>query len=204
MDRLRGEEPDGGSAGTAGPTSDPAAWVDLHGDALFRFAMLRVRDRERAEELVQETFLAALRGRAGFEGTSSERTWLIAILRRKIVDHVRRKAVQGTSLDMHDRAGTPEAWFDGKGKWKEPVPEWPSDPASLVTNSEFRRALDECLSKLPPALLEAFALREAEQMESAEVCKVLGITPTNLWTQLHRARMSLRKCLESNWFLGGG
>ncbi len=177
----------------------PAEWVDMHGDALFRFAMLRLRDRETAEELVQDTFLAALRGKAAFEERSSERTWLIAILRYKIVDHLRARKVQAGK----EKAEPPDPeWFDRKGKWKTPVASWSADPASLAANKEFRKIMDDCLSRLPPALREAFTLRESEGMETSEICKALGVTASNLWTQLHRARMRLRQCLESNWFLG--
>jgi RNA polymerase sigma-70 factor (ECF subfamily) len=199
--------PDSRPADGAGPAdlsdssrSDPAAWVDLHGDGLYRYALLRVRDRELAEELVQETFLAALRGRAQFAGRSSERTWLIGILRRKVADHFRSAGRSGLAPgdDMPD--GSSQQWFDRNGHWRDPVLRWPGDAARTLEKREFWDVLDGCLSKLSHSLLAAFCLRELEGIESAEICKILNVTASNLWTQLHRARMLLRVCLERNWF----
>lgn len=170
-------------------------WVDRHGDSLLRFALLRVRDRPEAEELVQETFLAALRGREGFRRGSSERTWLVSILRRKIIDAYRARR----SVFLND-GGAVEEFFDDCGKWRTPVRPWFASPETRLEEEEFRRALQACLEGLPSSLARALTLREMEGMETDELCKVLGITPTNLWTQLHRARMLMRRCLEMNWF----
>ncbi len=182
--------------------TEPADWVRLHGDALFRYAVLRVPHRELAEEIVQETFLAAWRGRSEFSGHSTERTWLIGILRRKIVDHFR---AHGSSPPEHD-ANTADLpaleLFDARGVWTKRVAVWPQDPARELTKQEFWAALDECMSKLPESVAGAFCLRELEQIDAKDTCKILGLSATNLWTRLHRARMLLRQCLEKNWFAG--
>jgi RNA polymerase sigma-70 factor (ECF subfamily) len=174
---------------------DATRWVDEHGDALFRFAMLRVRDPELAGDLVQDTFLSALKAREGFRGGSTVRTWLIGILKHKIIDHYRRHRVEvleadlpadteGADLDHADRAGA---------RWREA-------PSSLVENREFWGIFEKCLAGLPEAHRRAFSLREFDGMPGEEICKLLGVTPTNLWVMLHRARAKLRRCLEINWF----
>jgi RNA polymerase sigma-70 factor, ECF subfamily len=179
--------------------SDPAEWVDRHGDYLFRFAMLRIGDRHAAEDLVQETFLAALGARGSFSGRSSEETWLVGILKHKIADHFRRKAREPllTDAPISGPEGDP---FDEAGAWREAPAAWTPDPERLVRDKEFADRLARCLSELPPRHASAFALREVDGMETGEICKVLEISETNLWVILHRARMRMRRCLEVHWF----
>ncbi len=186
-------------------TSDPAIWLEQHGDALYRFALLRVRDREVAEELVQECLLGALRARDSFGGQASERTWLIGILKRKVVDHFRRAAREapGSEVDAADRAASgcaDQSDFTAKGLWARGPGRWGGDPGRLLEDGEFWDVFHRCLAGLSERLADAFVLRELEQMPSDEVCQVLGLTPTNLWARLHRARLGLRRCLEKNWF----
>ncbi len=196
-ERLPTEEPTGASGTSA---SEPEQWLDLHGDLLFRYALSRVRTRELAEELVQETFAAALQGRKQFSGRSSEQTWMVGILRRKIVDHIRRSA-RNTATDEPDVAEhLLSESFDSRGHWKSRLPNWPADPAGTLEQREFWDVFDDCVSRLPTSLTGTFCLHELEQLSRDEVCKVLGISASNLWTQLHRARMLLRRCLELNWF----
>ncbi len=181
-------------------TSDPATWVDRHGDALFRFALLRVRNAERAEDLVQETFLAALHARASFSGHASERTWLIGILKRKAVDHLRRTSREGSASDADAVAGADAGFFTARGKWRLLPERWAGDPHRALEEKEFWKAFGHCMANLPPRLADAFCLHEVEELDGREVCKVLDVSPTNLWTQLHRARLALRRCLEVHWF----
>ncbi len=185
-------------------SSDPARWVSEHGDALFRYAMSRVRNRDLAEELVQETLFAALRAKESYSGRSSQRTWLIAILRRKIIDHFR--AAQARQVENVEEAGGAkgEPWFDDRGHWKVRVRRWAGDPVDLLTDREFSRTMNDCIASLPAGLVEAFTLRELEGVTTKDVCKVLGLSPSNLWTRLHRARMLLRRCLDEKWFSKGG
>jgi len=180
--------------------SDPAQWVDLHGDALFRYAMLRVRDQTTAEDLVQETLLAALKARDAFEGRSSERTWLIGILRRKIIDSLRRIARDTPVAEDGAAAQRVDDTFDGRGHWRVRPGSWPNDPLDVYERAEFRAVFELCFGKLPGTLAAVFALRELEEMETESICEVLSVSPSNVWTRLHRARILLRQCLEANWF----
>jgi RNA polymerase sigma-70 factor, ECF subfamily len=179
---------------------DPSVWVDRYGDYLFRYAMLRLRDRPAAEDMVQETFLAALKDRGAFSGNSSEATWLVGILKHKIADHYRRQSreapLEGGDLGEHPDAGH----FDGVGHWTTGPAEWGGNPADLYRQGEFLEQFRKCLSELSPNHANAFTLREIEGLETAEICKVLGVSETNLWVILHRARALLRRCLEIRWF----
>jgi RNA polymerase sigma-70 factor (ECF subfamily) len=180
--------------------TDPSDWVDRHGDYLFRYALLRLQDRSVAEDLVQETFLAALKNRETFSGGSSEATWLVGILKHKIADHFRRQAREGSlpDGDLPDRSGdTP---FDTTGHWQPGPADWGGNPADLLRQKDFLEELTRCLSGLSPAQSNAFTLREIEGLSTGEICKVLHVTETNLWVILHRARMVLRQCLETRWF----
>lgn len=179
------------------------AWVDEHGDVLFRYALWRVRDRHVAEDLVQETFLAALRSSQSFRGESSERTWLIGILRHKVVDHQRKDGRESPLAELADSDSELDAQFGKRGGWKTRPGDWRVDPEALLERAEFWAVFDDCLEALPPRLAEAFSLRVMAEVETDEVCKVLGITSTNIWVILHRARGRLRACLEANWFLRG-
>jgi RNA polymerase sigma-70 factor (ECF subfamily) len=185
--------------------SDPEQWVNHHGDALYRYALLRVRDPEQAEEAVQECLLAALASRESFAGRSAERTWLIGILKRKLVDHLRRRKRErplGESEELRSTDSVEAAFFDEKGSWKVSPAKWGGDPGRHLERREFWGVFQRCLKDLPSALAEAFLLREVDQVESKDICDVLGLSPTNLWTRLHRARLALRACLESHWFGG--
>lgn len=180
---------------------DPEKWVDRHADMLYRYTLSRLRDREAAEDLVQETLLAAFKTRDTFAGQSTERTWLIGILRHKIVDHIRKlTAARGRCEGESDadRAALDDI-FDQRGKWRRDPGDWPGDRLTPGEREELRRAIDRCAEKLPPTLAAVFTLRELEQMDSESICQVLTISPTNLWTRLHRMRMMLRQCLERTW-----
>ena len=182
------------------PVLDPSSWVDAHGDYLYRFSLARVKNVEVAEELVQETLLAALSARHSFRGRSSERSWLTAILKRKIVDWlrqtVRRRATQEALPDF-----ATEAFFTHRGKWKNKPDDWSSDdPGREMSRAEFRQILSECLGKLPTRLRHAFILRHVDERSTDEVCKAIGSSATNLWVMLHRSRLRLWRCLTVNWF----
>ncbi len=175
---------------------DPEGWVDRHGDCLYRYALLRLRRPDVAADLVQETFLQALESADSFAGRSLERTWLIGILRHKIVDHFRRAARQATLGNMTGA----DAEFDHRGHWKVGPAAWRGDPSRDIETREFWEVFGQCLSKLPSGLSDAFFLRELDGLTSEAVQELLGISPANLWARLHRARSQLRKCLEIGWF----
>jgi RNA polymerase sigma-70 factor, ECF subfamily len=183
-------------------TLDPDRWVDQHGDELYRYAMLRLGDPEAAADLVQETFLEAFRTREGFAGRSSERTWLTAILRHRIVDHFRRER-RGQSKPLGAAKGTDSAackLFDSRGAWKRAPGVWEGRPDLLLERHEFREVVESCLARLPSSLAVTFWLREIDGLSGEEVCFEIGITPANLWARLHRARILLRDCLDRHWF----
>ncbi|MFC1515274.1 sigma-70 family RNA polymerase sigma factor [Thermodesulfobacteriota bacterium] len=179
---------------------DPETWVDRYGDYLYRFAIFRVQDPAVAEDLIQETFLAAFRFRNKFEGRSSERTWLTGILKHKIIDHYRKKAKEQTDGDIESRVKDLDALFDDKGGWGIKPASWKADPLTLYEQKEFLDVFYRCLSELSERLRRVFVLREVDRLKTDEICKVLNISATNSWVMLHRARMVLRRCLEINWF----
>jgi len=181
------------------PTLDPAGWVDRHGDIMYRFALSRLRSAELAENCVQEAFLAALAARDTFAGQSSERTWLVGILKRKVFDYFRSAAREAPVEDPDAEFGPAPDLFDDRGRWKVGPAEWGS-PDGDLEKAEFRAVLAACMAALPDRLRNAFTMREMDDMETNELCKVLAITETNLWVMLHRARTRLRQCLEANWF----
>ena len=181
-------------------TGDPGAWVDRHGDCLYRYALLRLRDPDLAADVVQETFLHALRSRDSFTGRSSERTWLVGILKHKVVDHLRgsgrrQAANNGLAADTEARSE-----FDLRGHWRTGPASWSGDPGREIETREFWDAFGGCLSGLPRGLADAFFLRELDGLSAHEVQEHLGITAANLWARLHRARSQLRQCLETGWF----
>lgn len=184
-------------------TLNPEKWVDDYGDYLYSFALMRLRDAQLAEDLVQETFLAALRAKDNFEGRSSEKTWLTGILKRKIIDHYRSKGKtlfenKDFSEELPDfkKEGTMKGiWEDGY----EPS-EWEGNPQKAVNQQEFWTVLNVCLDQLPKKLSAVFTFREIDGYDTKEICKFLDVSSTNLWVILHKARTKLRRCLEINWF----
>ena len=186
--------------------SNPELWVDLYGDYLFKFALLRVRDPGRAEDFVQETFLAALRGGQSFAGRSAEKSWLVGILKNKIFDYYRKlsRETSFTDLQFYDDEEADRFIHEGAsdGHW---IPhlgplEWSAEPGASLDQSAFWETFHECRGKLPSKVGAVFCLREIDGVESAEICALLEISESNLWVMLHRARMALRRCLETNWF----
>jgi len=182
--------------------TDPNQWVDLYADALFSFALKFISQTDQAQNLVQETFLAALKNRSGFKGNSSEKTWLLGILKHKITDQLRLKYKEVPASQLVEADTHIEDFFDNAdyGHLKKKPGDWAFNPSDLIENKEFWRSYNDCLEKLPEKTAQAFSLREIEDMDSKEICKVLGVSSTNLWVLLHRARLQLRQCLETNWF----
>lgn len=180
--------------------SDPANWVNEHGDALFRYAMMRLPDQSAAEDAVQETFLAAVESMEKFQGQSQPRTWLIGILRHKIGDHFRKHRKELQVLESEEDASGMDSLFRPSGRWKQNPGHWKVNPQAIAQNKEFWQVLDLCMKGLGPRTREVFAMRVLNDCKSDEVCKVLAITSTNLWVHLHRARTQLRDCLEHKWF----
>ena len=184
---------------------NPESWVDQYGDFLYRFALSRVKDASVAEDLVQETFLAALKARRNFRGRSTARTWLIAILKHKIVDFIRKKIKEQTSdkiefVSDSFSIDTIDANFKNSGDWQIRPAKWTVNPTILYEQKEFVDVLYLCLAELPERQAKAFMMREIDGRSTKEICKKLGVSATNSWVMLYRARMGLRGCLEMNWF----
>ncbi|TAL06785.1 MAG: sigma-70 family RNA polymerase sigma factor [Verrucomicrobia bacterium] len=174
-------------------------WVETHGDYLFNFAIGQVRDANIAEDLVQETFLAALKSQNNFSGRSSERTWLVGILRHKIYDHLRKtcreRAVRVEPLPAHDG----DESFDESVLWIHQVAAESTSPSKRIELAEFREHLEKAMGKLPPRIAQVFQLYSVEERSNAEVCERLNISESNLWVMLHRARKQLRTELDGWW-----
>lgn len=183
---------------------DPERWVESHGDCLYGYALARVRRPEVAEDLVQETLLAAVRQASRFAGRSSERSWLCGILKHKICDHFHKAGRETTFTDLESAQPDGEIHFDAGGHWAQghAPANWPMEGESSLRRAEFRDALEAALAKLPPRIAQAFVLREIDNLPAREVCALLGVTETNLWVMLHRARLALRENLEAAYFLG--
>jgi len=178
---------------------DPRGWPEEHGDYLYRYALSRLREAELAQDIVQETLLAAWRGRDAFKGDSSVRTWLVGILKHKIIDHIRGEVRQRRLHDAVENDPT-SAFFDADGSWHEAPRAWKENPEDLCRSDQFQRVLEGCIGRLSEKQQMVFRMRELAGEDSETVCKACDITVTNLHVLLHRARLSLRKCLEMNWF----
>lgn len=175
-------------------------WVEKYGDVLYRFALVRVQNPTVAEDLVQDTFVAALKSQDTFRKQASPQTWLVGILKHKIIDHYRYHyktvSIEETTLSSTDDDN------DGSSP-KIPCKEWEITPEKIVEVKAFRETLNHCLDRLPEKSKLIFLMREADEIKSEEVCKVFNMTATNLWVTLHRVRNQLKNCLEKDSHVRG-
>lgn len=178
---------------------DPKTWIDKYSDYLFNYAIVRVNSHDLAKDLVQETFLAGLKSAKNFEGKASERTWLTAILKRKIIDFYRK---------INSKKGQAEVRMnfyqdgDSEGDWiEERVPQtWENEAEKQIESVELHNQIDDCIDYLPEKYAMVFRMKTIQEFDTEQICKELDITPSNLWVMIHRARTQLRRCLEDNWF----
>lgn len=178
---------------------DPDKWVASYSDYLFNYTITRVNNEEIAKDLVQETFFSGLKSMKNFQGKASERTWLVSILKRKIIDYYRK---------INSKKGKAEVrmnfYSDGdhEGEWiEERAPNtWSNDADKGIENDELKNALTYCIDKLPEKYGVVFRMKTIQGFETEEICKDLDISPSNLWVIIHRARTQLRRCMEDNWF----
>lgn len=180
-------------------TLNPNKWIELYADYLYNYALIRVDNQDLSKDLVQETFFSGLKGLDNFKGLASERTWLISILKRKIIDHYRKinsaKGKKEVRVNFYSDG-------DNKGNWmEERVPvTWGNEAEKNIENQELKKALEDCIDNLPEKYRMVFLLKSVQNYETEEICNELDITASNLWVIIHRARQQLRRCLEDNWF----
>ncbi len=175
-----------------------SSWVNLYADSMFSYALYRTSGKETAEDLVQETFMAAIQGFEKYEGLSNPKTWLFSILNHKILDYHRNNYRNKTNTENPDS----EWFFNDAGKWKteeRPAP-WNDDTGNLLDDEDFNDVLQKCMKKLPSSWYSVIQLKYMQEKKGEQICQELGIAPTNLWQILHRAKLELRKCIETNWF----
>ena len=179
----------------------PEHWLTDHGDYLYRYAMSRLHHEEQASDMVQETLLAAWKGWEKFAGKSSVRTWLVGILKHKIIDHI-RKEIRSRKLSEAVESDPTSSLFNADGSWVEAPRNWKENPQELCENGQFQQVLQGCIGKLPEKQQIVFQMREMTGEDTETICKEAEITPTHLHVLIHRARLALRTCLEHNWFGG--
>ena len=177
---------------------DPNKWVDRYSDYLYNYTISRVNDRVLAQDLVQDTFFAGLKSMKNFKGEASERTWLIAILKRKIIDYYRKinsnKGKAEVRINYNDS--------ESEGDWLEERVADPFDKTAEDTmqNNELGDAIYNCLEKLPQKQADVFKMKTILGYETEVICNELNITASNLWVIIHRARTAMADCLKENWF----
>lgn len=186
---------------------DPERWVDEHGDHLFRYAIVRLRDESLAEDCVQETLLSAIQSLGSYGGKSTERTWLIGILKHKIIDHFRKHSrevpLDPSDTDLSEFDPLFEREDEFKDHWHDSLSPriWRRSPDEALQENEFFGVLQNCMSKLPERVATVFSLREMNGLDAEEICEILALSSSNFWVMMHRARMALRRCIEINWFV---
>ncbi len=177
----------------------PENWVDAYADYLFNYAISRISDAEIAKDLVQETFLAGLKSAKNYKGDAAERTWLIAILKRKVIDHYRKSNSKKGKAEVKINYS---AQTDAEGDWLE---EQIADPFSNfehddLENEELGNAIQSCIAKLPAKQAQVFTMKTIQGISTEDICNELDINPSNLWVMIHRARTALMGCLNETWF----
>jgi len=181
---------------------DPEAWVAEYGDYLIRYAYIRLGDHATAEDAVQETFLAALKAMDRYDGRVPVKYWLRGILRHKVVDHIRKNARETKVEDFEKEEILGKFIFKAFGIPERTPDAWKFNPRRAYEQKEFWKVFYECMDGMKGAMRQAFALRELEGLSTEEICKELGVEPNHLWVILHRARNSLKRCLEKKWKSG--
>jgi RNA polymerase sigma-70 factor (ECF subfamily) len=184
-------------------TTDFENWVNLFSDDLYSWAMYKTSTKETAEDLVQDTFVSAYHKIDSFKGKSQPKTWLFSILNNKIIDYYRKNAkIKKHEFRITEKAGfqLSDDFFDGSGRWKsnEINPIW-DDEEHLLDNADFNNVMANCISNLPEKWKAAITSKYIINKKTNVICQELGITMSNYWQIVHRAKLLLKECLEVNW-----
>ncbi|WP_436486601.1 sigma-70 family RNA polymerase sigma factor [Chitinophaga sp. ARDCPP14] len=186
-----------------GNTLDPHSWVNKYADYLYTYAVTRINDEEQARDLVQETFLAALEKVDTFEGRSTERTWLTAILKFKVIDVYRKNSSAfAKRANLSDAEREHQDFFDAiDGHWNDQhrPRELGIERPDALENKEFQRILQLCMKKLPVLWLSVFTMKHMDDESTETICNTLKVSASNFWVIIHRAKVNLRACLQKNW-----
>ncbi len=176
---------------------NPNEWVKKYADALYAYTVVRVNDTGIAEDIVQNTFLSAWKARDTYQGQASEKNWLYAICKNKIIDHYRKQSKNIVQLSNKEEG----LYFDEVEHWTaETKPkEWGMNYDQPVETKEFYSILEMCKQKLKDIQQAVFVMKYMEDLDTDEICKALNITASNYWVLVHRAKLHLRKCMEKNW-----
>jgi RNA polymerase sigma-70 factor (TIGR02943 family) len=176
-------------------------WVHEYSHEMYRYAWSKMANREEAEDVVQNTFLAALHSYSSFEGKSSPKTWLFSILKHKIMDYHREKYQMPDQVELNmKREFNEDEFFDASSSWKKEARPTPWDEQNILDDHDFNAVLQLCLHQLPAKWFSAIQLKYLQEVDGETISKELEITPANFWQILHRAKLQLRVCLETNWF----
>lgn len=175
----------------------PELWVDKYADYLYNFTIVRVNDHIVAQDLISETFLAGLKSSKNFKGEASERTWLISILKRKIIDYYRKINSKKGRAEVHIQYRSE----DQEGDWLEENASDPYDKTAedFMENEELRLAIMNCMEILPEKQAAIFKMKTIDGFDTEVICKEYNITPSNFWVIIHRARKTLAECLQKTW-----
>jgi len=184
---------------------NPQNWLSAFADELYCYAIHKTGNKDQAEDLVQDTFFAALKTIESFKGQCSERTWLYRILKNKIADHYRKASTKYEVPYLNfetDNSSYLDTYFTKEGDWKENAlpKDWGIDISSGIENKELGMAIQTCVEKLPESQKHLIVLKLVEEEETETICKELKISPSNYWVMIHRAKLQLRACLERTWF----
>ncbi|MBL7755433.1 MAG: sigma-70 family RNA polymerase sigma factor [Chitinophagaceae bacterium] len=184
-------------------TLHPENWVSLYADYLLQYAMFRLNDEALCEDLVQETFFSALKARDNFKGNSSEKTWLTSILKNKIVDEYRKKSKRPEGLNEDTMLG----WFfehsdEEDAHWRtNAIPQpWENTVLDKIQQKEYYAILRGCIQRLNQKHIDILQEKYFEDASSEKICKEFNLSKSNYWVTMHRINLTLRSCLEHNWF----
>ncbi len=181
--------------------ANPEQWVTSYADYLYAFSLKRVQNPEFCKDLVQDTFMSAIKNISTFKGNSSEKTWLTSILKNKIIDHYRKKHTEIAFIESLSKEEQRDNFFESNGHWKQQyLPQsWGIEDKDYLENKELKSILERCIKKLPALWAMVFSMKYMDDEDSNKICKDLGLTPSNFWVIVHRSKLNLRACISKHW-----